>query len=202
METEIYITNSAKKRYPLQIDEVISSCSKKVKEIFPLNEVDVVVVIGKSEIGIHGNSFYEDTILIIIDSNYDGKDFVEKLSSTYFHELHHLARIATVGYGETLEEAIVTEGLALAMEREMGYTTSYHQFENPSELSLVLQEFEKERHKKYYDHNQWFFGEGRLPKWSGYKLGYYFVSKYFETSDKKSSNSFSTPAEAILNTKK
>ncbi len=203
MKTEILLTSPVKKLFPDQIQETIFSCSEKVKGTFPLDIIDVVALIGKSDIGIHGNSFYKDTIMIIIDRNYNGDNLIMKLSSTYYHELHHLARMATVGYGETLEEAIITEGLGVAMEEEMlDQVEGYYQLSNRKELSIILKEFAKEKKSKEYDHERWFFGDENIPKLAGYKLGYLIVKGYLQDTGKKASELFSVTANEVISQSK
>jgi hypothetical protein len=93
------------------------------------------------------------------------------------HELNHSKRILEgPGYGTTLGEAIVTEGLADAF--------SLYAF--PSSPSLpwanALQPEEVDRFSTLARshatttntpdlHSEWFFGSGDIPRWAGYTIG-------------------------------
>jgi hypothetical protein len=50
----------------------------------------------------------------------------QRVASTVAHELHHAARNQGPGYGKTLGEALVSEGLAQAFEAEMTGVTPFY----------------------------------------------------------------------------
>ncbi|TXN48328.1 hypothetical protein FV232_18940 [Methylobacterium sp. WL30] len=103
------------------------------------------------------------------------------LRRTVAHEAHHGMRMAGPGYGWTLGEALVSEGLA---GRFVG-----HLFDSPpepwecavtdAELAANLPD-DATLAGAGHDHRAWFFGAGRYPRWLGYTLGYRIVGDWLE----------------------
>ncbi|MNV89065.1 hypothetical protein D3C71_1833290 [compost metagenome] len=83
------------------------------------------------------------------------------------------------GYGWTLGEALVSEGLAGQFVRHV-FGSDPEPWEHAiASADLLrspvgLQTLES----RYYDHNEWFFGFGDKPKWLGYSLGYQMVGRW------------------------
>jgi hypothetical protein len=112
--------------------------------------------------------------------------------ATLAHELHHSSRVRMgPGYGSTLAEALVTEGLADHFVSEAFPETPPQQWDN-----ALSQDRESDVWRKAqsvledpdgYDHSAWFFGSGDLPRWSGYTLGYRIVDAYL--GDERSASS-------------
>ncbi|WP_313901127.1 DUF2268 domain-containing putative Zn-dependent protease [Methylobacterium sp. J-092] len=103
------------------------------------------------------------------------------LRRTVAHEAHHGMRMAGPGYGRTLGEALVSEGLA---GRFVGRL-----FDSPpepwecavtdAELAANLPD-DATLAGAGHDHRAWFFGAGRYPRWLGYTLGYRIVGDWLE----------------------
>jgi hypothetical protein len=97
------------------------------------------------------------------------------------HEVHHCLRMAGPGYGWTLGEALVSEGLAgqfvttllgSAPERWECALSASQLRQLPLTAAMLA-----ERH---YDHAAWFFGTASLPRWAGYSLGYAMAGAWRE----------------------
>lgn len=197
MNLYFHITKSIKKSK--EIKSLIKTAAQNMSGVFPLKDIDVVVVSGKTPLGVTGNSLYKNTVMLIVDQKYSWGKIKKNIQPTFYHELHHLARIKTVGYGKTLEEAIITEGLGIAMEEEMGGNISmWNKFKNQKEFLFVYSTFQKKKENQKYNHDQWFFGEKKFPNWAGYKLGYILVSLYCKKTNVKPSRLFNIPAKDIL----
>jgi len=95
------------------------------------------------------------------------------------HEVHHCLRMRGPGYGWTLGEALVSEGLAgqfvcwlLNSEAE------------PWESAIALNKLQASPaplatlQSPHYDHSAWFFGTGDYCRWYGYSLGYQMVAAW------------------------
>lgn len=112
----------------------------------------------------------------------------KRLPGTIYHEMNHLKRWATVGYGQTLLEEIVSEGLACSFENKMWQTDQVPLFYEEERgvlkmLSLVKRQVAKKNSK--FSHADWFFGTNpKIPKWLGYKLGFYIVEKALANAPK------------------
>ncbi len=99
------------------------------------------------------------------------------LIRTLVHEMHHLIRWDGPGYGRSLGEALVSEGLAGQFVLQvLGGKPDPWDATAPS--SGVARRAMNEWSRLDYDHAEWFFGKGKIRKWSGYGLGYRLISEY------------------------
>lgn len=95
------------------------------------------------------------------------------------HEVHHCLRMAGPGYGWTLGEALVSEGLAGQFVAHLLGSAA-----EPWERAFSLEALQTapvpmgELEARYYDHSAWFFGTGDKPRWLGYALGYQMVGRW------------------------
>jgi Predicted Zn-dependent protease (DUF2268) len=104
--------------------------------------------------------------------------------ATLAHELHHSSRVRTgPGYGRTLGEALVTEGLADQFAAEVFPGTPLPPWDHA--LSADQEDALWERAQpdlwgsySLGDHRRWFFGGSGIPRWAGYTLGYRIVEAY------------------------
>jgi len=135
------------------------------------------------ETGDGGYTITDEWICIYVDpknKKFSFKDIAEKnLPGAIFHEMNHVARFRSVGYGDTLLEAIVSEGIASVFEKEQWKTivppwTKFDEKEIANLLKIIRKRDKKK--DKGYIHAEWFFGRGgKLPRWMGYKVGTYIV---------------------------
>jgi len=96
------------------------------------------------------------------------------------HELHHALRWEGPGYGTTLGEALVSEGLAGHFVAET-CGTAPEPWETAFDDATLAEAWAEARagwSDDGYDHADWFFGAGRRPRWLGYSLGHALVDAY------------------------
>ncbi|HTR88204.1 MAG TPA: DUF2268 domain-containing putative Zn-dependent protease [Reyranella sp.] len=96
------------------------------------------------------------------------------------HEVHHCLRFAGPGYGRTLGEALVSEGLAGHFVHRL-YATPPELWERalPEDVALGHLPDDAVLSATGHDHAGWFFGAGgRHPRWLGYTLGYVLVGRW------------------------
>lgn len=108
--------------------------------------------------------------------------------------------MAGPGYGWTLGEALVSEGLAGQFVGRLLRTppepwenaTSREQLRtDPIPLSALA--------NRDYDHSAWFYGSGSHPRWFGYTLGYELVGSWLQNAGQIDATTWITvPAETIL----
>lgn len=170
------------------IQKTLESHLKKLAPKLSLTDLDIVIEHDPDsvipETGACAWCLDPHVIHIVVDV--DRSDFkkivTDTLYGTLVHEGHHLLRWRGPGYGCTLGEAIVSEGLACRCEEE--YTTKRQPWDHalsPAQIKKYLPVAYRLR-KKQYDHNKWFFGTQKtVPRWAGYTLGYFLVEKYLKT---------------------
>ncbi|WP_138466845.1 DUF2268 domain-containing putative Zn-dependent protease [Poseidonocella sp. HB161398] len=99
---------------------------------------------------------------------------------TMLHEYHHALRWEGPGYGRTLGEALVSEGLAQVFVHERADTPPEPwetALDEASQAALAARA-EASFGEAGYSHPGWFFGMGSLPQWAGYALGAALVRRY------------------------
>lgn len=181
-------------------DESVVQITKKM----PVDMVDVVVRDDKRkaipELGFGGYSYSQYFIVLSVDGeNSDcGSVIEEELPGVLAHELYHCIRRKHVGYGKTLLEVLITEGLASHFEEEMyGKVRPWTIALKDGELMKWLSRAKKKFDDTNYNHRAWFFGSKteNIPRWTGYSLGYYIVGEYLKkNSGEKASDLYDFPA--------
>ncbi|WP_299609460.1 DUF2268 domain-containing putative Zn-dependent protease [uncultured Tateyamaria sp.] len=128
----------------------------------------------------------------------------EPLERTLTHEINHVLRWRGPGYGVTLGEALTSEGLAGVFVRDL-FGTPPEPWEEPLVETGVPTEDVLDGWDDRYDHAEWFFGTGRYPAWSGYRLGYRIVAYHADRADddivaltQKSASEFKASARLAL----
>lgn len=192
--------------YQEQIQTVFALSMQLISEILPISDIDVVFCLDPEsvipEYGIGGYSPSGDRIIISADP--DNVNFVNGLenefSTTLGHEFHHCMRWRTVGYGYTLLEALVSEGLACHFETELRpgaipfYASALEEAEIPGLLVKARQSFADTN----YGHVEWFFGQSdEIPLYAGYTLGFELVHNYIQKHSTKASRLYAEPAESF-----
>lgn len=98
------------------------------------------------------------------------------------HETNHLARWQSGQFGNTLLDALISEGLATRYEEHWGgeyLATPWGQALTETELTIEWKRAQGELHSQQYSHPEWFFGRNeRHPWWTGYSLGTAIVNEY------------------------
>jgi len=191
------------------------------KTLFRDQFINVRIKTGRcsSFLPTRGSAYRPHEINVIVDpvnyADHYRSDSKDALLVSYVHERHHAQRWISVGYGLTLAEALVSEGLAQVFEEEMGFRVS-QSAKNLSKQDLLEVSqlarsaiLDNNEPDDFTHHNYWFFGqeleEGQEPlmPWAGYSLGYALVSAWLEDIMQNkgvdtASKAVDTPAESIL----
>lgn len=150
----------------------------------PLLDTDVVMRAGKAVIPEKGHLGYapeSGLVYVTVDpeSSILRKNPSRSLERMLAHELHHSSRWDGPGYGRTLGEALVSEGLAghFAQEAYGGEREPWEQL--PARmLRPYVFKAQAAWQSVDYNHAEWFFGSQKFPAWVGYSLGYQLVGRY------------------------
>jgi hypothetical protein len=99
------------------------------------------------------------------------------LLRTLVHEMHHLIRWDGPGYGRSLGEALVSEGLAGHFVLQvLGGKPDPWDAVTPA--AGVARQAMNEWARLDHDHARWFLGKGDLRKWTGYGLGHRLIAEH------------------------
>lgn len=131
---------------------------------------------GTPEWGVGGHAPAPGLVEVTLDpARWAPQPFIR----TMLHEFHHLLRWDGPGYGKSLGEALVSEGLAGHFVIEvLGGPPDPWDAVTPS--AAALRRAISDWARPGYDHAAWFMGRGDLRRWTGYGLGHRLVSTYLE----------------------
>lgn len=191
MKNNIFILSSATLHVPQEhselLEEILSLHSKEAMEDLGIEMVNITVYYTGKDIipgvGVSGYTPYQDWIQLKIDPTGSRfRELIEKrLPATIYHEMHHSARWASVGYGKSLDEVLVTEGLATVYQEEKWSEhdvpwSVYSDDEIKSFVEIYRKRGGEDLIYGNAAHSKWFFGSTpEIPKWFGYKLGTYVI---------------------------
>lgn len=191
----------------VSIQDKVAQAMLAVNRIMPVDNLLIRIIddprLVIPGLGIGGYNPSETEILIVIDTSFT--DLERSLEGYLFpmiaHEAHHAKRRLSVGYGTTLFEAMVSEGLADHFSMQVAGI-------EPPPWSVVLtgQELEDWKgiarmvwHETSYDHDAWFFGIGdSIPSWTAYAVGYDMVNTYLhQNPNRKPADLHDEPASSF-----
>jgi hypothetical protein len=191
-----------KQRISSDIDEAF----KTLKRFTPPPRLDIVLDRSQHtipEIGILGHAH----TCTLFSLNFDPNNPNFKASLTHgalqrhiLHEVHHCMRMAGPGYGWSLGEVLVSEGLAGHFVNHLISTPPepWEHAINPETLQTKYPT-KTELQSSDYNHDNWFFGRGHLPRWLGYTLGFELVRLWRESVNPKTHDQWiNTPSSDIL----
>lgn len=133
--------------------------------------------------GVGGFTPDAETVSIALDPSFPelGRLLPARLPPLLAHELHHSVRHRQPGYGGTLFEAMISEGLAdrFAIELLQAPVPPWSAALDDSAIERWYSAAEPEFDRAGYDHARWFFGStSEVPRWTGYAIGYHLVAAY------------------------
>ena len=186
--------------------EIIIDAVKTAEEyVFPKLKVDWdidVLVTNRlydiiiPEDGVGGRTRASDFIEFAISEEKATKNLISEMVA---HELCHAARWGKNDeWINSLFDGMISEGIATYLEAEFVKDREEKAVfiktileRTDDENRKILEELRDQLDFNYYDYNTIFFnGNDKLPRWSGYSLGYYLVKKYLEKTNKKIEDAF------------
>lgn len=167
--------------------------TKTASDLLGIDDVDVVCVADASramkEIGVGGFTPNRHLVYVYINPDFDVAE--SEIYATLCHELNHARRYDGEGYGKTLFESMIFEGLATAFEAEASKGDSFvvHELEARSDTLRLIDQTKQEFKSTDFDYLSWFVSDNdkKLPRWTGYEIGYYLVRQYMKKTNKKAS---------------
>lgn len=152
---------------------------------------------GRSGLG------YQDKLFMFVSS-----DTVKlALQALVTHEYNHVCRLNHLNQSEdnlTLLDAIVLEGLAeRAVLERLGedYLANWTSIYSVEVAEKYWERWLKPNlnlRKIDITHDDYLYGNGKIPKWIGYNVGYHLVSSYVKSERKSIDEVLSIPTKEIL----
>lgn len=180
---------------------------RAIAGLIPLRPLDILVQRHAGgvvpETGTGGRANHPNLFSLTVDT--DNPNFEVALATgdihrTVAHETHHCLRMAGPGYGWSLGEALVSEGLAGRFVQ--------HLFGSEPELwECAVDDSTLKAHRpdaallaaRDYDHAAWFFGSDSYPRWFGYTLGYRIAGDWMRANPDADGDAWvNIPAEVVL----
>lgn len=188
------------------VEEEVARTLDAVRPLLGVRDLRISVVADPSgvipEIGLGGFNPSDEEVRLFADPAWPNLEAVlrAELLSILAHEMHHAMRRRSVGYGSTLFQAAVTEGLAdhFALEVEPRdpppWSTALADEELADWTSEVLS-----RTSGGYDHGAWFLGtDPSIPRWTGYAVGFDLVGRFRDGDPRSASELVGEPAASFL----
>ena len=172
--------------YRVRIEGIVTEALPQIDRELRVNGVEIRVLSDPRRVipglGFGGYAPADDRIELIFDPSFPTLPAsVDRwLLEVVAHELHHVARRRSVGYGATLLEAAVSEGLAdhFSLQVAGGAPPPWSVALSDAELAIWTATARQTWSDPGYDHARWFFGDHEVPRWTGYALGYAWVGDY------------------------
>ena len=181
------------------IRKATTEAEKYISKNFKFDyKVDVIVVPPSyllntiPEDNISGRTYRYDLIVIVVDTKtkISGDFFYETLC----HELSHSLRWKRAPeHSVTLLDDIIFEGLAIVLEEKamadegknnIQYFLREMQKTDKLTIDKIMSVLKNHLNDEKYDYEKIFInGDSNLPRWAGYRLGYYFVKKYMKNNN-------------------
>lgn len=205
----VLLANSAGEFNETQID-IINAIKEVERYVFSKLKIDwdIDVVLTANaysliipEDGVGGYTYASNFIVSALDLK---SMSIPRFKEMLVHELGHAARWGKNDeWINTLFDGMISEGIATYFGTEFAKNNSEKQFftkamleRSDEENQRILNELRGNLDDKHYDYNTIFFtGNDKLPRWSGYSLGYYLVKKYLEKTHKTIEEAFADKYE-------
>ena len=192
-----------------QIEKEFHCAVDKISKTIPLSDTDIVIYDNPHgvipELGIGGYTPSPHLVFIYIDPGFPNLSNMlsETFKRTLAHEMYHALRWKNPGYGKTLLEALITEGLADHFDMEINNCSPnlWDQALTEKQFRRMSIRVKKDYSNRNYNHNDWFGGSKKrgIPRWTGYSLGFHLVGEYLKNhSDKQPSGLYNIKAEEFI----
>lgn len=168
------------------ISEKIDAAEVAVSRLVPSCHLDILVQRGSEvipQIGLVGFTHRKSLFSLVVDPdnpNFAASMADDTLTRMAIHEVHHCLRMGGTGYGRTLGDSLVSEGLAGQFVRAL-IGSPPEEWERALAIGELKQHLpdDDELASTDYGHEVWFYGAGgSKPMWLGYTLGYELVGAW------------------------
>ena len=166
-----------------ELRAVAKDAVAQVEAVTDLPEFDLVVRsepgAGVADWGVAGYAPAPGVIDVTLDP---GRWTPAALTRTLVHEMHHLIRWDGPGYGRSLGESLVSEGLAGHFVTDI-LGGPPDPWDAVTCASGTVRRAITEWAHPTYDHDEWFRGRGKMRRWTGYGLGHQLVAAHLDRNE-------------------
>lgn len=157
-----------------------------ISSLMPINDLQIRIVddplLVIPEIGMGGYNPNQHEVILSINADFPDLDnsLAQHFIPLLAHEIHHAKRRRSVSYGNTLLQAVVSEGLAdhFSIEVSRIIPPPWSIALSGSELQSWIDKASNSWNQPY-NHSDWFFGTSPdIPRWAGYSIGFELVKNY------------------------
>lgn len=175
------------KAHEAVLRDTLNATLARVVQVLPMTGLTITVSPNAARaIGGYGiGGFTRDgrSIDLFIDPAYPNLAAVlaNRIAPMLAHEAHHAARFRGPGYGRTMLESMVSEGMAdhFSVELLGVAVPPWSSALSAEETDVWLNQARPLFDSASYPHDQWFFGaSASIPRWTGYTLGYRLIEGY------------------------
>lgn len=174
-----------------QLEQTVYRIIHQANDQLPLSDL-TVTVIDKPQwtdpsVGLISYATDGHHIDIYLDSQFPNLEQAIQLElpRTLSHELHHAIRWRGPGYGQTLFEAFISEGLAdhFSMDITDEGPRPWDAAITTEQATKLFAKAKSDYLSPYQQAAGWFFGSRakQIPPWTGYTLGFMIVDNYLHT---------------------
>lgn len=184
-----------------------NQANSAVQKIMSIDNLVIKVMVDANltipQFGFAGYNPGPNEIEIYISDSFEGltASLERELPAILAHEMHHAQRQRTIGYGNTLFQAIISEGLAdhFSVEAIGSNPPPWSTAVSGDRLQELTAIASQEWNNSPYDFEKWFFGTtSEIPVWTGYSIGYDLVGNYLTQNPSfKASTLYDEPAASF-----
>lgn len=195
---KLFVANANETFTKSEVD-ILHSAAEKAESFISTNftfdyEVDLIITSPSflmptiPEDGISGRTYNSRLIILVIDK-YQKKINEDIVFETICHEMSHSLRWEKLPeYSRTLFDGMILEGLAIVLEeaaleeqksKAQQFFLKEIQSTDQKTIDSIITHLKDTMNNEQYDYDTIFYtGNAVLPRWSGYRLGYYYVRKH------------------------
>ena len=187
LQTQQALSQKMKKMLKITIEKYAEDAC----QVLDISLINIIIWPNQNAVipqtGEGGETLSQEVCFVYIDPT-KSEDKLEniitaQIPGTVYHELNHIARWdalgKSVGFHTNLSQSIISEGLASVFQTEKWNKAKSPWTIYTQEEIIQLLHIYQNRNKTLdtnYNHEEWFYGEGNMPRWTGYKIGFYIIS--------------------------
>lgn len=163
------------KKYKKRLETIIRDSARRATEILGLKKDVINFTVYPLKGNSTGTTQAKEWIILNIPKNYAKN----KLRALVCHEMHHIKTdFCNYSKRRAFLDALFLEGLAIAFQTERLKETPKYVRYNKKFIRKWLPVLKKQDlSARDYNYYEWFWGQGKKPKFLGYKLAKYLMDQ-------------------------